>query len=577
MPSEQSSNQTMMIPAEKAAPRARLPRVLSDSGNKVIVMLIAAVTVFAACVTFLQINASAQSDRYNREIQVGSVLALQSGIQGQLDYAHELDLFRTYRELSALSDLALLQSEAAASGRFLAAADALKLQSQMLPSPDYFDESTGSAYTLNYYVDKVYIPTLRAVETQTASQLTGQAWSQKGNAYQVVITLTAVTLFLYGLALTLEGCLKWGFVGLGTANTLIVLLWVIVTMLRPIPRIDPATIEAYVTGNSYVWYGFQSEYQSDYENTRLWADAAIAELDQAIDEERNYANAYGSRADAYLLYGESLFLSAGDATERDQSLTQAAADYRRAIDLKPDDFHNYWNLGWVLYMLEDYEAALETFDTVQELVPRQQFGVSLNRASILLGMNQTDAGLAEFRRAIEYAATSPLSSDVIYFRQTIRNIEQLQQLRPHPAMPQVEKMLKEALVSLQYRQAAGVSATNAQITALTFAVPVPGTDGIRYREGTIFPAETEQVIALFDYEGIANGQHVVLKVYHQGIERPWLNQIIEQWPHPESGRSDHFAIQQGLEATLTYLTPGSYHVELYVEGNLTAEGDFTVQ
>jgi tetratricopeptide (TPR) repeat protein len=577
MTPDQTAGQTIIRPRQKEADRPLPRRSWSDNPNKLIVMLIAAITVFGASVAFLQVNASAVADRYNRQAQVGAVVALQHGIQGQLDYAHEYNLYRMYTELIGQSALSQLQGETAAADRFLAAADSLTRQSQLFPNAAYFDEASGAAYTFDYYMDKVYVPMLRATESQSADQLTGQAWSRKDNVYQAVITLTAVTLFLYGLALTLEGCLKWGFVALGTGNAGLILLWVLITMVRPIPRIDPATIDRYVAGNRYVQFAFNTEYWSDYASTQIWAETAISELDQAIAEERNYANAYSTRGDAYLLYGESLFLSEGDAAERDEALNLAVEDYRRAIELKPDEFYAYWNLGWASYLLGDYETALETFDSVTELVPRQEFGTSLNRANVLLGMGRTQEGLAEVQRAIDYAATNPLSSDALYFRQSLRNLDYLQRVRPQAGLAEMERMLKEAFVSLQYRHTSVAGQTAAQLSPLTFAVPIVSGDSIRYREGTVFPAETEQVVVLFDYQNMSGGEQVVLKVYHNGIEKPWLNQVISDWPAGASGQSDQFAIHEGLESTLTYLTPGDYHAEIYVEGNLLVEGDFTVQ
>jgi hypothetical protein len=75
---------------------------------------------------------------------------------------------------------------------------------------------------------------------------------------------------------------------------------------------------------------------------------------------------------------------------------------------------------------------------------------------------------------------------------------------------------------------------------------------------------------------MAEGEQVVLKVYHNGIERPFYHQVLI-WHDGASGHCDKLAVRMPVEHTLFGLLPGQYRVEIYVEGNLRASGEFTVQ
>ena len=77
--------------------------------------------------------------------------------------------------------------------------------------------------------------------------------------------------------------------------------------------------------------------------------------------------------------------SEGDAAVRDACFRSAVNDYQVALRLKPDDYHTYWNLGWVLYLLGDYEHAVDATEEAARLAPLKAFGARLVQANSLLG------------------------------------------------------------------------------------------------------------------------------------------------------------------------------------------------
>ena len=80
---------------------------------------------------------------------------------------------------------------------------------------------------------------------------------------------------------------------------------------------------------------------------------------------------------------------------------------------------------------------------------------------------------------------------------------------------------------------------------------------------------------LFDYQDMVSGELVVLKVYYNGVEQPFFNAALA-WQDGAAGHSTRLAVQLPVERTLFGLSPGRYGVEIYVEGNLRAAGEFTI-
>jgi tetratricopeptide (TPR) repeat protein len=546
------------------------------------------VAVFGTIVAALQTHANANAVRAVRSAQAHSLLLLKTDVNGLFELTYHLGVVRTWWELGRLDMLAMRRAEESVddtevsrleleSERLASASETLIGQSEVF-SPPYFDPGSGYWPDLNrYWYDHLVAPRLLAAEQQSVQSEIAQAWSSKGNAYQTVITLIAVTLFLYGLALTLERYLKWGFVALGSGNMGFIAIWTMLTVLLPVPQISADVLQAYVDGYIEAATALQYEYASMHALVPERADQAIAHLNRAIELRPDYGAAYTVRADAYTVKGESLLFGEDDAALRDSSLNSAIADYEQALRLNPDDYHSYWNLGWVLYLLGDYDRAIEATNQAARLAPAKAFGARLVLANNLLGMGKREEGLAECRAAISYAAAHPLSSDAYYFRQAIRNAERLQAVRPHDGLEEVELILKEAFVSLQYRGAAEPAEVRGRLGPLSFGTPTLEQGGIpiHFWMSERFPADTEQVNVLFDYEDLSNGQQVVLKVYLNGVEQPFFNQVVS-WQDGVAGHSTRLAVKLPVERSLFGLSPGRYRTEIYLEGNLRATGEFTI-
>jgi tetratricopeptide (TPR) repeat protein len=579
---------TITAPAARPAPRwlSKLPR--PENPNHVIIMLTAVVAVFGTVIAFLQVDANARSAETGRDGQKQAILALQSQVNGTLGYGYEARTYRAWLELTNLAGLdSRLEQKAPdpaqvnalhqEAQRMLTAAQSLADHSQLLPD-DPNARQRGQIDPYQYQLDTVIAPNLLASEEREAYGEVSGAWGAKGNAYRAIITLTAATLFLYGLALVVEGWLKWGFVGLGTLNVGAISLWALITLLQPVPRVSHDAIRAYVTGFTNTAYALGLEYWSIYDRVPARAQKAIASLDQAIALRQDYASAYQTRADAYLLTGESLSFSGGDPALSAAALQHAVSDFWQALRLKPDDYHTLWNLGYALYLLGDYQQSIEILNQALALAPQQQLGLGMVLAGNQLGLGHVKEALAECQRAIDYAAEHPTSADVIYFRQIIRNLKRWRAIRPQPGMAEMELLVKEAFVSLQYRNTQHVGTTNGKLNNLAFVMLTFDQKGqpARYQQGTNFSAGTEQVGVLFDYSDMKDGEQVVMKVYYNGQENAFFNQVVS-WADGPSGHSDRLAVEWPVKRSMINLPSGQYEVEIYVEGNLRAQGAFSIE
>lgn len=559
-----------------------------DNANQILVMLIAAVTLFSTILAFLQSDSGSRASENSRNAQTRALLMLQKQVGGLMDTDYEVSLYQAWNEINSLGGmdyrLASEAEEAAeaeqyqeSAERYASASSEITQLSSMFHAP--YQKESGSAPDLNsYWIDTVTIPQEKVAEERAAYSEISRAWNNKSNAYQMMITLISVTLFLYGLGLTLERWLKGLFTLMGTITLTGIAVWAFVTIIRPVPVYSQEAIDSYIDGFRQLILTSNYEYWSVYQAVPDMADKAIASFDKAIELRPTYAKAYSYKGDACATAAEALMISKGEAARREQITRLAISSYEKANQLKPDDYHTLWNLGWSLYMLGDYERSITYFQKGIELAPQAQLGMRLDIAANLLGMGKKEEGLKQVEEAIKMAADHPTSSDAYYFRQLIRVIPLLKKVRPHDGMDEMVLMVKEASTSLRYRRTVKTGETNAVIGKLSFSLPANADNGEDAQSAamTSFPAGTDKIQIFFDYSGMKDGELVVMKVYFNGTETPNLNQVIH-WKEGQEGTSSSFFVRGLVEHTLAGLNSGDYVVEFYVEGNLKTNGGFTIE
>lgn len=116
----------------------------------------------------------------------------------------------------------------------------------------------------------------------------------------------------------------------------------------------------------------------------MW-EPAIAELDQAIQEEPGNAAAYGNRGYAYSRLGQ---------------LEQAMADYDRAISLDPANVAAYTNRAIAYSELGKYAQAKTDCDKAIKLDPNSAAAYD-TRGLALAGLGQYQQAIADYGTAIQ--------------------------------------------------------------------------------------------------------------------------------------------------------------------------------
>ena len=76
------------------------------------------------------------------------------------------------------------------------------------------------------------------------------------------------------------------------------------------------------------------------------------------------------------------------------NLEAALGDFKKCVELEPQDYEANLRLGWTLSSLERYEEALEVFDRIVTLRPEEMYGYS--------GRSQALISLGRYEEAFKY-------------------------------------------------------------------------------------------------------------------------------------------------------------------------------
>ncbi|GGA07042.1 serine protease [Okeania sp. KiyG1] len=183
----------------------------------------------------------------------------------------------------------------------------------------------------------------------------------------------------------------------------------------------------------YNWRAQALYHLEDYE-------AALTDVNKAIELKPNYALYYTNRGDAYFKMGEkqkaiesynkAISLDPESAHERynvrAQALYQledyeaALADYNKAIELKPDHALYYANRGDAYFQIGEKQKAIESYNKAISLDPESAHELYISRGNIFLSLGDYEAALADYNKAIELKPDNALyygERGALYFQQ----------------------------------------------------------------------------------------------------------------------------------------------------------------
>lgn len=545
--------------------------------KRFLAVMIAVVTTFAAVLAYLQSEAGFLDDRANRDTKLYSLEALGFKVAGDARSNFEFNsVYQAWDEMDTL--MVTAEEDPAREAVYERVRDGLSRFSPLFDAKTgYFDKKEGAPdygrFEAETYVDDLEV----LLQKYKAAAVVKDGWDSKSNTYIVHITLLAVSLFLFGLSLTVQSPLiQRLFATVGMLIAAVACLWAWQVWARPVPdlRDHPKAIEAYARGKALAHRGMDRE--------------AAAEFDQALKEQPEYVDALAARADS--LYNLEKY-------------QEASADLEAALRIQGDDPHLLGSLGVALYEQGRFDEAATAYRKALESAP-DELHVRFALALDLLAAGRIEEAQKEYQEGLDRAAKlvakaeaeglaapgdvwdslDEASADVDMLVATIESGEGT------PPRDKIQKgdeivklneklvgMLDSMSTALEYTGKPPQGTLTAKIGEIYFGVPEFDEKGevvsVQEDENDEFEAGTSSVAVDFDYEGMKDGQDVVLKVFRGATEEPsW--RIVDKWALGASG-SAQYSLTPGY--TDTFAFPADvYTVEIFVDGHMASRSSFTV-
>lgn len=578
------------------------PLFSGDLFKRFLALLISLMALLVALSNFLHADALSRFSESMRDVQRFGIQAIGLKARGEMEagYAYA-DAFRLWFELDSLSFLADERGKPDAAERYRAVRDSMTGLTPLLAEPYFDPAASGTPNIAAFEADEYLVETTVLSENFGNTYSVAKTWRAKADAFRNQLILFALALFLYGLSNTFDDKARWILVGAGSLIANVGMVWMVAVLLTPVSSVTQAAVSAYARG---VGMAHQEDYQG-----------AIEAFDQALAAAPDYANAYYERGNTYY--------------ELDD-FDQAIADYEAALAAGRTDLSVPWNLGWTYYIQGRLQDAIRMTHRALEAA-LDQVGLHFNLGVMYLATGDLeaaqaayDAGMAVATRQVteaEAAGQEPPESLWWYMGTAALDLSNLlnclydQVCRDTPSYEAITApkrsftlkaagedlrvQLKTLTTALEYTGRPSVEPVMAHIGAFQFArgtyddqgefaaYAALDSDTPRLRFGRIQEQESEfadisltragadeggQLFVFFDYEGMQDGQLLIVKVYVDGEEAFGLR-LVEEWSRGPQGQA---ALPLTPAGYLT-ITPGDYRVEIYVDSQLVQQGQFTVE
>ncbi|MFZ4848167.1 MAG: tetratricopeptide repeat protein [Caldilinea sp.] len=508
------------------------------------------------------------------------------------------DAYRQWLDWESQASLAEQRGEPEAAARYRVVRDRLATLTPLL-SPAYLDASTGQPDLRAFESDTYLVEATVLQERYVRAMQLYDLLMTRSDTFGLQIVLLGIALALIAMApseeLVPNRLLRRLPILTAVALTIFVVGWVVQIFLEPIPVYSDEAVDQYAQGVGLA-------YQGDHAN-------ALLAFDQALQNEPDYANVYYRRGNTNFALG---------------NYAEAAADYQAAWDAGREEVNVLWNLGWTQYVLGDQPAAIATTQEALAMAEDQE-ALYFNLGLMHLAAGEVDAGRQAFDTGLEYAARrvdeaktagdQPPSSLWSYFTIALDDIDRLitcleselcKTTPPYTTLAVDEAVrqvaaelrltLKNAAVALEYTGALPGDAGTQEIGAFEFGTGeydaagnvtgfvALGEEAAPLRFGLAIEEESSRtideslmlatdtsapVLVRFPYKSVQDGQLLVLKVYRNGTESPWLR-LVENWSLGAAGE----AVLPLAPSSQFALADGDYKLELYLDGHLLQEGAF---
>jgi tetratricopeptide (TPR) repeat protein len=319
----------------------------ADAYKRLVAVLVVLITLFGSGVAYLQAKDSNKEDVAARDAQRDAVAGLgaqvdaSAGFAADLRIGSELDVQLQRQALNAArvnnsQGDAQADVHLAAAQRYAAVREAIAQLTPIDPT-DPLTVATEFARG-NESADAARLR--QSVEAELANDHGGKA-----DSYVAVITVLAVSLFLLGLSLTVQGRSRIVLFAPGVAIAVVCVGWTALIAAREVTRVSERAIQAAAEGQRLQDAG-------DFEG-------AIDAFDEAIDDSPDFAAAYARRAGARFQQGsaqigQTSFIS----ITSDEALDDALDDLDRALELGADsDVVTVADAGFFAFLDEDFDRS----------------------------------------------------------------------------------------------------------------------------------------------------------------------------------------------------------------------------
>lgn len=579
--------------------------------ERLVALLIGVVTLLSAVVGYLQVVDDGYSTKAYNEGQQFALQSIGERTRGEImaGYAWS-DAYRTWLALDTQTAMARNDGNDDVAAQYLQARDRIATLTPLL-QPPYFNKAVDEFPNLRAYEANLYIQETAALqENFLNADAVGAAWGEKSGKHVVHLTLYTVVLFLYSLALTVGGRMRWPFVWLSSLIGLATTVWMIQVVLTPVTAIPQPAIQSYAAGVALVHQQGYSQAQEAF--------------DEAIEMAPAFANALYERAKVNHMLGE---------------YEQAAIDYVAAIEAGRQDTNVYWNAGWNAYIMGDYPQAITLTEEALARSP-DQLALHFN-----LGLAQLAAGQI-IDSKITYAVGVKLAEQIVatlraeekdppvslwWYLDTavvdLRNLHQCVEeeicdgapprtsiamnFQISPTAERWQRTLQSLAVALEYPEYIVVAEDEAEgetgdepevepeMGELAFSTGIYDANGalvsfvplgdsaapLRFGmalEGQGLAQDTSMaratntvnrdIFVQFAYNNISDGQLVVMKVYLNDREASGLRLALP-WTLGTAGEAS-LPLSPGRTFTLS---PGDYRVDFFVDGQFVQTGSFEIE
>lgn len=556
----------------------------TDMLSAVVAITIALATLVAAVAGFLQAETSQAAGNRREQAEQFALQALSRAQSSRENAQVELETFQLWIRQRTQAGNALLASLYASSDpvrenellleqqRWETIAAATLKQSELDPESEYGPENDPT-FPQRYFAvatgDSLRLNALQDAANEEATKL-----DERAAAYTAVLAMLAVALYLFGLTLAVTG--RWrrlGFFTVGLGMLGVALLWIAQAALLP-----P--------------YDTRDEAAASYAAGRVAAATAVDMADfraaeqhftSAVELRPTFARAYSDRA-AVIFQGASPQRSGFISIAPPEALARSAADLRTAVALGLENAPTLGDLGFYLFadgvQSADLGLLSQSIDYTRRAIaldPAEPI-YRYNLGAALTASGRFDEARAAYQEAVLATIYVDLPNGVLrqepnveesWLAGALTDLEIVNRYRAELEQQTGRAGLEGQIISLKEHIVGRVVAESPDAPAASPAVFADITPAI-------FPAEVQWRGTVTGYD--PSRDTISAQWYHNDPEGHGWAVIPEvSLTSTPTTQADGSLFQltpyTGRIVPAECLPPGSYRVELYVNGRLAAQGE----